>query len=266
VPVVADDDTLTGAVAAIEAAISPGPLVHIPDPRSEVVPPGWWQHSALPAIEAIDTWAELDEAAGLIQAAADYIEALGQSDLEYRKALRCVEARRGQLLGPTRQGHRSDLQPLPHVEEVPDVSAPTAHRWRQIADHWDDVVLPHLVASTDRWQVSQARCLHLIQGRSERTEFKPRKPPPGTPVLAEVTADDALQMVELDVERLGLDAGHLVDDIPFMPTLERRAAIPRVLAAVEQLAKLIGRLEAALPLLDAPHEELLGDVHTPEGP
>ena len=61
------------------------------------------------------------------------VEAHQGDVLELRKALRFVEARRGQLLGPAPgQGKRTDLQPLNPSVEV-DASNITVNKWRRIS-------------------------------------------------------------------------------------------------------------------------------------
>lgn len=148
----------------------------IPDPRSETVPSGWWDLHARPAIIACTSFVELDEIEARLLAFMAYIEALNGDALEFAKALRCVEARRGELLGARRQGRRSDLacvepgaELLPRVEEVaeggvlPDESAATLSRWRTIAEHWD-ALEPVVRAATDPRQVSQSRLLRIAGG------------------------------------------------------------------------------------------------------
>lgn len=140
----------------------------VPDPRLGIVPVGWWSDVAAPVIDAADTWEALDEFEAVIVAVANYVEALhGDGLFEYRAALRVIEKRRGELLGPALHGgdRRSPEFQAATSGDLIDVPERTAHRYRTIAAHWDTVIRPHLVESQrDRhpWQATQATCLALI--------------------------------------------------------------------------------------------------------
>jgi hypothetical protein len=70
----------------------------VPDPRTSNVPVGWWDSNVLPTIQACDSWDQLDEYEGQLLAMASLIESFGGDGLEFQKALRVVECRRGELL------------------------------------------------------------------------------------------------------------------------------------------------------------------------
>lgn len=147
--------------------------VAVPDPRMDLIPSGWWQDVATPRIESAD-WDELGEWEAQISAVADYCDSLSQHGplFEYRAALRLIERRRGELIGPSRQGERSDLQLHPREGEV-DVPQQTASKYRQIADHWE-LIRAHLIDCTpkaDPRQATQTACLRVIR---EHTPAKPR--------------------------------------------------------------------------------------------
>ena len=133
----------------------------IPDAVHTPIPTGWLEQVLAPAV-AVSSWEELDDAEGRIKAVASYLDAHGTDATELEKAMRVVEARRGDLL-PTEQGKRNDLKPFPRMEEV-DVSAATASRYRALARNWD-WLWPKILAATNRASVKQARCLKYIDER-----------------------------------------------------------------------------------------------------
>jgi hypothetical protein len=101
----------------------------------------------------MDTFDALQEAEARLLAVISYCEACREDVVEFEKALRLIELRRGLLLGPRRPG-------VPRVEEV-EASPPTMARWRALADH-ATTVLEALAAATDARAVSQAAMLRLI--------------------------------------------------------------------------------------------------------
>lgn len=137
----------------------------VPDPRTAVVPADWWQTTALPTIEACTSWEELDRCEGQLNAMADVIESLGGNALEFRKALRVVEYRRGKLLRPeVTKGQRLNFS-------VPRKVAPaTATCYREIARHWRKTLYPYLTKATDPKKVSQSHLLQLIHRRINQTK------------------------------------------------------------------------------------------------
>jgi site-specific DNA-methyltransferase (adenine-specific) len=140
----------------------------VPNPQNEVIPVGWWDSVARPAVEGWD-WEMLDEWEERIAAAAAFCEALhlhGPS-FEYRCALRLIEKRRGELLGPVVQGaHRQ-----PDADE--DVAPRTAHNYRKLAEHWDDVLYPHLLAATAKANPDLATQTQLLRLIREHTPARP---------------------------------------------------------------------------------------------
>lgn len=139
----------------------PDSVIAIPDPRQTPIPAGWWDTFCRPAIEAAESWDELDEAEGKLRAFVSYIEAMDGDALEFEKALRVVEKRRGELLGPAQHGGDRRSVQVPRVEL--DASPATANRWRTIAASWDRLY-PYLQEQTDRAHVTQAQLLRLANG------------------------------------------------------------------------------------------------------
>jgi N6-adenosine-specific RNA methylase IME4 len=146
----------------------------VPDPRVSPVPAGWWDSHVRPTIAACESWTQLNEYEGQLQAMASLIESLGGDGLEFQKALRVVEARRGELLGPARPGKRTDLEPVPRVEQVDEVPLPKAAktRYRQLAQHWETTLYPYLVHETDRRKVSQAHLLQLVHREANQRKLE----------------------------------------------------------------------------------------------
>lgn len=130
----------------------------VPDPIKSPVPRGWWEDVASVVIDRMATQAELDEAEAALNAKASLIESLGGDALEFQKALRVVEKRRGELLGPTHQGKKL----LSRVEEVAE-SEPTQSRWRSIARWWDDLLRPIMRQATAPRDVSQSALLRAVR-------------------------------------------------------------------------------------------------------
>ena len=142
-----------------------GDLV-VPNATDKPVPKGWAEDVAAPLLEDA-TWEELDEAEGRLRGLASYIESFDGDILEFEKALRMVEHRRGVLLGPdVRQGERTDLQPRTCVSEV---HPKTASRYRKIARHWDEV-LPHILKAEKISEVRQTCILRMIDGDTNEPE------------------------------------------------------------------------------------------------
>lgn len=150
--------------------------LYVADPRTEVVPRGWAEQVAKPAIAGIDMWSDLDEIEARIKAAVEYAEALfgkGQSVYEYRAAWILVKIRRGKLLGPL-AGHGGDrrspaFQPptLAVVPESPPES--TAIRLRKLAEH-AELIERHIFSTDQPGQVTETQCLNIIR---EHTPAKP---------------------------------------------------------------------------------------------
>ncbi len=138
----------------------------IPDPRKQPVPVGWFENEAVPAILEASDWDSLDEYEARLRAFASYIESFDGDVLEFEKALRVIEKRRGDLLGPREPGKRTDLQPPPRVAEESEGSK---QRWRMIARHWDDL-WPFVVEAKDRRDVTQSALLRRAK-RFERPYF-----------------------------------------------------------------------------------------------
>lgn len=141
----------------------------VPDPRVSNVPVGWWESTVWPVVQTCESWDQLDEYEGQLVAMASLIEGMGGDSLEFQKALRVVECRRGQLLGPPRPGRRTDLQPLTDMLEV-DVNPMTATRYRQIASHWK-TLFAYLLQQTDQRKVTQSHLLQLIQKRANKRKL-----------------------------------------------------------------------------------------------
>jgi hypothetical protein len=154
----------------------------IPNVQNATMPIGFAEHQALPAIREAD-WEQLDDYEAQLRGMASYIDSMKADVLEVEKALRIVEARRGEILGmAVTQGARTDLS---MHEKVEDVSAPTASRYRKIARAWEDV-WPHIVQASRRSDVTQAAILRLIDnlaGVSAPAENAPAPAPaPSAPV------------------------------------------------------------------------------------
>jgi len=135
----------------------------VPDPRTEIVPRGWCEEIAVPVIDVSD-WDGLDEIEARLKAAASFIDSFEGDTLEFEKALRFVDMRRGVLLGPTEQGHRTDLdggELVPRVVQV-DVAKQTATRYRKVADNWEDLLRDKVLAATNRKHVTQAAVLRAV--------------------------------------------------------------------------------------------------------
>jgi len=129
--------------------------------------PAGWHQDQLTQIECVTDWAELDEYAAKLEAMATYYQRTSESNLEIAKALRIVDKRRGELLGPAEQGKRTDLEPLHHDAEV-KLPSRTAANYRTIAQHWPEI-WPQIVEAKTPAQVSQRQCLKMIKKRQATT-------------------------------------------------------------------------------------------------
>lgn len=182
----------------------------IPDPRLQPVPPGWFESFA--PVAARLSWEELDEAEGQLLALVAFIESYNGDAVEFEKALRIVERRRGVLLGEPQPGRRSDLEPLTRTLEVADdVSAMTVSRWRAIARGWD-AIWKHLLNAKTRRDVSQAEVIRVarraeVREHLESTDALEGKQAIGVYDVIVVDPPWPLQKIERDVApfQTGLD-------------------------------------------------------------
>lgn len=170
----------------------------IPDIRTTNLPVGWAELSVIPTVMEA-AWQDLDEYEAGLRAMASYIDSLEKGDaVELEKALRIIEARRGELLGlDVTKGSRTDLSTRGKVDQV---AAPTATRYRKIARHWS-VVWPEIVRSTERRDVTQAAVLRMIERIEEAA--KPVKSPDKTPSKAPARKPDPNAEPELEDEGWG---------------------------------------------------------------
>lgn len=141
---------------------APTTALVIPDPRLQPVPPGWFESFA-PVAEGL-SWEELDEAEGQLLAFASYIESFGGDVVEFEKALRIVERRRGMLLGDPQQGKK--LPPC-----AAEVSEGSRQRYRTIARAWN-VIWKHLLNATRRRDVTQAEVIRVARRATVRAELE----------------------------------------------------------------------------------------------
>ena len=144
----------------------------VPDIRVANLPVGWAETSVMPA--AIDaTWEDLDEYEASLRAMASYIDSLQAGDaVELEKALRIVEARRGELLDIDAKAGRPRNGDT-HVT-ISDVHKRTEIRYRKIARHWG-TIWPEIVRATERRDVTQAAILRMIQRIEEAAKFKAKQ-------------------------------------------------------------------------------------------
>ncbi|KKL23465.1 hypothetical protein LCGC14_2425110 [marine sediment metagenome] len=93
----------------------------IPVAQAALIEPGWWHDVALPIIDEAE-WDDLDRYSAELKAHIAIFELLGREDkIELLKAKRVVEKRRGDLLGPINPGRRTDLEPVTHESQVPNL-------------------------------------------------------------------------------------------------------------------------------------------------
>lgn len=102
----------------------------VPDPRVSPVPAGWWDSHVRPMVTACESWRQLNEYEGQLQAMANIVESLGGDSLEFQKALRVVEARRGELLGPNASHGGDRKSPNFQVPRMELEGVPSPARWR----------------------------------------------------------------------------------------------------------------------------------------
>lgn len=126
-------------------------------------------------------------------------------------AQRRVEGQLGQLLGEPQQGHRSDLQPLPRVEEVVGRLA-DRHEFRLLAR----ALRGEIEISSDEWRQSRRALVVLIRKRLGYPEpelpagrFRCLVIDPPWPVERVEQQRRPLQQAELDYPTMTLDA---IDD------------------------------------------------------
>ena len=178
----------------------------VPDPRQSNVPVGWFE-SVAPTVGEM-SWDELDDAEGQIKAVASYIESFGGDSLEFEKAMRLVECRRGVLLGVNvKAGERTDLNRTTHG--TVDITKQTASRYRKIARYWDEVVWPHLLACKNRHQVSQTRTIGLIDRHRARLDAASERTRP---------IEERLTLIHSDIREAAIEPGSVdvvITDPPY---------------------------------------------------
>jgi hypothetical protein len=111
----------------------------VPDPSTTPVPVGWWEDVAEPIVMAAKSWDALDDLESQLLPAISFLESKGRDTLEFEKALRIVEKRRGDLLGKAAEpgGRGKTRQPTADFNE--SGSERTQRNWRQLARYWDEV-------------------------------------------------------------------------------------------------------------------------------
>lgn len=156
--------------AAVSVALA------IPDPRNQPVPTGWSEKAVLPVVMATEDWGALDEYEARLRAFASYVDSFSGDALEFEKALRIVEKRRGDLLGAEpRQGKQLSSS----VKEVAE-SEPTQRRWRIIARHWDEL-WPLIREARSRSEVTQAAVLRVVEGKRMDVHYSSERDDWSTP-------------------------------------------------------------------------------------
>lgn len=137
-------------------------------------------------------WDDLDK---LEDAAVQKLSHVDDVALDLEKILRIIEYRRGQALGPAQPGKRTDLMPDNLRHAVAEVSEGSRRRYRTIAEHWDEIIWPHLLQATQRHEVTQAAILRLIETGSTK-----RLPEPTRELPVKVTVSTTEQPKPSDEE------------------------------------------------------------------
>jgi len=202
-------------------------LPAIPDPRREMVPPGWLDEF-VPAVDSIDEMGGLDELEARLLAVAAYIESFAPDAVDFEKAKRVVEKRRGDLLiGLSRTpGQRTDLEPVPRAVQV-DVTKQTATRWRKLSAHWDDLLWPYLAEQDKKDKCTQSHLLRIV------TEHTPAVPAvdvvadwqqDGISLLRGDFRDRLEQLPDHSVDAIVTDPPYPKDDLPLWSDLAKHAS------------------------------------------
>ena len=229
----------------------------IPDIRNTNLPVGWAEVSVIPVVMEA-AWEDLDEYEAGLRAMASYIDSLEKGEaVEFEKALRIVEARRGELLG-------LDVKPGPQTNYstrgiIAEVAGPTATRYRKIARHWS-VVWPEIVRSTERREVTQAAVLRMIERIEEAA--KPPKPeakpePKASPKEPEPEADEGWGDTDLlaEFEKVVEEKGKLYDIIEHLEkddqVRENRALLSRIAGLEARIGQLTTTAREAQKQADA---------------
>jgi len=228
----------------------------IPDIRNTNLPVGWAEFSVIPVVMEA-AWEDLDEYEAGLRAMASYIDSLEKGEaVEFEKALRIVEARRGELLGlEVTKGGRTDLTTRGEV----DVTSQTGSRYRKIARHWS-VVWPEIVRSTERREVTQAAVLRMIERIEEAA--KPPKPeakpePKASPKEAEPEAGEGWGEMDLlaEFEKVVEEKGKLYDIIEHLEkddqVRENRALLSRIAGLEARIGQLTTTAREAQKQSDA---------------
>jgi hypothetical protein len=218
----------------------------IPDIRNTNLPVGWAEFSVIPVVMEA-AWEDLDEYEAGLRAMASYIESLEKGEaVEFEKALRIVEARRGELLGI---GDGTPGRRVSHATthgSMEQVALPTATRYRKIARHWS-VVWPEIVKSNERREVTQAAVLRMIERIEEAA--KPPKPeakpePTPSPKEAEPEADEGWGEMDLlaEFERVVEDAAKKDEIIEHLSKPDQHRENLALLSRIAGLEARIGQL------------------------
>jgi translation initiation factor 2B subunit (eIF-2B alpha/beta/delta family) len=178
----------------------------VPDIRELVLPVGWAETEVMP-LAASATWEEIDEYEARLRAVASYIESLDGDAVELEKALRIIEARRGELLDD------------PAMRGRVEVAERTGRRYRTIAQHWEEI-WPEISAAKDRRQVSQAAVMRMISDRFAAQEVETSPVIPAA-ALAPGASDTAPEQEE--AEESPPDTIQLMEDL-LRTTIELAAA------------------------------------------
>lgn len=212
----------------------------IPDIRLTNIPVGWAENAVIAAVVEAK-WEDLDGYEASLRAMASYIDSLQSGDaVELEKALRIVEARRGELLGI------GDGTPSVKVGGTTrgtiDESKATATRYRKIARHWP-TIWPELARLTERRDVTQAAVLRMIERveaaakpeKAERREAPPSPEPEHEPIDLEISPIEEWERVEKELGKAQKTIETLSRDDKGRAIIELQARIAGLEARIGQL-------------------------------
>lgn len=136
-------------------------LAVIPQPGTDLVPDGWCESTVVPWLVEQTSIDVLRTASAQLAGLETAYKTLNADTLELVKARRLLEVRIGDLLGPTTQGTRTDMEPS-HASES-SIDKDERYRFRKLAEN-REAVEEIVRTATDADSLSRAAVLSSVNG------------------------------------------------------------------------------------------------------
>ena len=143
----------------------------IPAPGADLVPDGWWQSTVVPWADRQTDHLDIATAAAQIAGLIEAYDTLGADTLELTKARRYLELRWGEMLGPTEERQRTDLDPRLSLTSDSSLAKDTRYRFRKLALGRVQIV-DLLERAQDPDEITRAACIRAAKPQTAKANAK----------------------------------------------------------------------------------------------